>query len=98
LIRLRDYNGEVFEVQMKNQKRNIYANNIRHIKKMKLLYRWKPYVKYDNLTIEELQKSMKLADKAIRRRRQLKIKKEDKFEVNKPLKIYLQNAVTSEMF
>jgi len=41
---------------------------------------------------------MKLADKAIRRRRQLKIKKEDKFEVNKPLKIYLQNAVTSEMF
>jgi len=38
LIRLRDYNGEVFEVQMKNQKRNIYANNIRHIKKMKLLY------------------------------------------------------------
>jgi len=62
---------------------------------MKLLYRWKSYVTYGNLTIEKLQKSMKLVDKATRRRRQLRRKS---LKINKLLKTYLQNAVTNEMF
>jgi len=62
LIRIRDSNGDAFEVQMRNQKRSIYGNNIRQIKKTKLLYKWKKDVTYDNLTLEKLRQSMKLAD------------------------------------
>ena len=74
MIRVRDLDGDVFEVQMRNHKRSIYANNVRQLKKTRRLCNWKKDVTYDKLTVEEIERSIKTADKMKKRKRQMKAK------------------------
>jgi len=77
MMRSRDIDGDVFDIRMRKHQRAIYAKEVRQLKKAKRLYRWKKNVTYDDLTIEEIEKSINRADRKNRRKKGRKAKQEE---------------------
>ena len=86
MMRSRDLDGDVFELRMHEHRGAIYARNVRQLKKTRRLYRWKKNVTYNDLTIEEIEKSINNAEKLNRRKQRRKAKREENTpkEVNEP--------------
>jgi len=77
MIRSRDPDGNVFELRMHEHRGAIYARNVRQIKKTRRLYKWKKNMTYNDLTIEEIEKSINNAEKINRRKQRRKAKREE---------------------
>ena len=82
LMRSRDDDGDVFELRMHNRRRSIYAKSVRQLKDTKRLYLWRKKVTYNDLTIEEIEKSISSAEKINRRKRKAKCEESTPNEVN----------------
>jgi len=67
LMRSRDDDGDVFELQIRKHRRCIYAKNVRQLKNAKRLYLWQKKVTYNDLTIEEIEKSVRRAEEKNKR-------------------------------
>jgi len=77
LMRSRDVDGDVFELRMRNHRGSIYAKSVRQLKDTNKLYLWRKKVTYNDLTIEEIEKSINSADKINRRKQRRKAKCEE---------------------
>ena len=69
LMRSRDYDGDIFELTIHKYRRCFYAKGIRRCRNAKRLYRWRKKITYDDLTIEEIEKSVRRAEKKDRKNR-----------------------------
>ena len=69
LMRSRDYDGDIFELTIYKYRRCFYAKGIRRCRNAKRLYRWRKKITYDDLTIEEIEKSVRRAEKKDRKNR-----------------------------
>jgi len=67
LMRSRDDDGDVFELQIRKHRRCIYAKSVRHLRNAKRLYLWRKGVTYTDLTIEEIEKSVRRAEEKDKR-------------------------------
>ena len=77
LMRSRDNDGDVFELRIHKQRGSIYARSVRQLKDTKRLYLWRRKVTYNDLTIEEIEKSISSAEKINRRKQRRKAKCEE---------------------
>jgi len=77
LMRSRDDDGDVFELRIHKQRHSIYARSVRQLKDTKRLYLWRKKVTYNDLTIEEIEKSISRAEKINRRKQRRKAKGEE---------------------
>jgi len=77
LMRSRDVDGDVFELRMHKHRGSIYARSVRQLKDTKRLYLWRKKVTYNDLTIEEIEKSISSAEKINRRKQRRKAKCEE---------------------
>ena len=76
-MRSRDNDGNVFELRIHKQRGCIYARSVRQLKDTKRLYLWQRKVTYNDLTIEEIEKSISSAEKINRRKQRRKAKSEE---------------------
>jgi len=76
-MRSRDVDGDVFELRIHKHRRSIYAKSVRQLKDTKRLYLWRKKVTYNDLTIEEIEKSISSAEKINRRKQRRKAKREE---------------------
>jgi len=74
LMRSRDEDRGVFELQIRKHRRCIYAKNVRQLKNAKRLYLWRKKVTYNDLTIEEIERSERRAEMKDRKNRLRKVK------------------------
>ena len=74
LMRSRDDDGDVFELRIHKERRSIYARNVRQLKDTKRLYLWRKKVTYNDLTKEEIEKSITRAEKINRKKQRRKSK------------------------
>ena len=77
LMRSRDGDGDAFELRMYKHKGSIYAKSVRQLKDTKRLYRWWKKMTYNDLTIENIEKSIRSAEKINRRKQRRKAKREE---------------------
>jgi len=71
-MRPRDADGDVFELRIHNRRRSIYVKSVRQLKDTKRLYLWRKKVTYNDLTIEEIEKSISRAEKINRKKQTAK--------------------------
>jgi len=74
LIRLRDEEGDAFELRIRKYRGCIYAKEIRQRRNAKKLYLWRKKVTYNELTIEEIEKSVRRAEEKDRKKQRRKAK------------------------
>jgi len=73
-IKLRNQDGDIFGLRMHNIKGCIYAREIRQCRHAKRLYIWPKRMTYNELTLEEIEKSVKRAEEKDRRKQRQKAK------------------------
>ena len=73
-MRSRDEDRDVFELQISKHRRCIYAKNVRQLKNAKRLYLWRKKVTYNDLTLKEIEKSVRRAEEKDRRKQRRKAK------------------------
>jgi len=73
-IRSRDEDRDIFEFTIRKCRACLYAKNIRQCKNAKRLYRWRENITYNDLTIEEIEKSVRRAEMKDRKNRLRKVK------------------------
>jgi len=72
LIRLRDEEGDAFELRIRKYRGCIYAQEIRQCRNAKRLYLWRKEVTYNDLTIKEIEESVRRAEEKDRRKQRRK--------------------------
>ena len=72
VMRSRDDDGDVFELQIRKHRRGIYAKDVRQLKNAKRLYLWQKKATYNDLTIEEIEKSVRRAEEKDKRNQRRK--------------------------
>jgi len=73
-MRSRDEDGDVFEFIIRKYRGCLYAKSIRQCKSAKRLYRWGKEVTYNDLTLKEIEKSIRRAEEKDRRKQRRKTK------------------------
>jgi len=74
LMRSRDEDRDVFEFTIRKRRGCLYAKSIRQCKNAKRLYRWGKEVTYNDLTLKEIEKSIRRAEEKGRRKQRRKAK------------------------
>jgi len=72
LMRSRDEDGDIFEFIIRKIRKCLYAKRIRLCRNAKRLYRWRKKVTYNDLTIEEIERSIKRAEEKDKRNQRRK--------------------------
>jgi len=73
-MRSRDDNRDVFEFTIRKRRGCLYAKSIRQCRNAKTLYLWRKEVTYNDLTLKEIEKSVRRAGEKDRRKQQRKAK------------------------
>jgi len=74
LIRLRDDDGDVFELRIRNHRGCLYAKNIRQLRDAKRLYLWRKEITYKDLTIKEIEGSVRRVEEKEKKKATMKSK------------------------
>ena len=74
LMRSRDEDGDVFEFTIRKYRGCFYAKSIRQCRNAKRLYLWRENITYNDLTIGEIEKSVRRAEMKDRKNRLRKVK------------------------
>jgi len=73
-MRSRDDDGDVFDFTIRKCRGCLYAKSIRQCKNAKRLYQWGKEVTYNDLTLKEIEKSIRRAEEKDRRKQRRKAK------------------------
>jgi len=97
-MRSRDENRDVFEFTIRKCRGCLYAKSIRQCRNAKKLYRWGKEVTYNDLTLREIEKSIRRAEEKDRRkqRRKAKCKKAIPSEVKECLTQTYDNSILAD--
>jgi len=68
LMRARDDDGDIFELRIRKHGRCFYAKDVRQLKNAERLYIWPKRMTYNELTLEEIEKSVRRAEEKDRRK------------------------------
>jgi len=67
LMRSRDDDGDVFELRIRKHQGSLYARDVLQLKNAKRLYLWRTRITYNDLTIKEIEGSVRRAEEKDRR-------------------------------